>query len=734
MTKNTIFSFLQACEATVIKTAKKSWKGATIGALATFTLYLVIISLSYLKIGISPIADLSIALITVGILSSLIALLSTWGFKIIRLFNPWFVGICLSTYILVGFLPYPDTSRMFIGFELLCGALIGYSVYIGIKKKVSITLILIVLGLNTCVVYFLANEGSDHTTPVSENYWNQKAPTFNAPDPTIEGTYTVKTLTYGNGDDKNRDEYANSCDIKTSSVDATPFFDQTSGFDNWIREFFWGFDASNYPINGQVWYPEGQGPFPLVIFVHGNHLIQEYSDPGYEYIATLLASKGYIAASIDENFLNSNWSGDYSHNEIFTRAWLILKHLECWREWNQQEDNPFYQTVDMDNIALVGHSRGGQAAPLATVINKQKRYYKDAYQDFNFNFSIKGIAEIAPTAFYSMHKDKPLELENIDYLLLQGGYDQDVFSMAGSRKYNNLHFTDTNFHFKSVLYIYAANHGQFNTVWGRKDMPFPYSALLNLTPLMDGEGQRKIAQTYISAFLDASLKGKKENLSILKDYRLAKAIIPKGYYFNQYEDSGFKYIADYEEDLDVTTATLKDCSIHGQNLKTWKEEALILKDDESTSQLTSAVYLGWEKKDTNSLQQAEYTLQIDSAALASLDINTVKNLFFFIGNNSDTIDAVDFTLELTFGETSVKKDFSSFYVLPPLLKPELTKCSTLLSLGKEKVSEKVLQYVEIPLSSFNQGDSLSIDQLKEIRFIFNKKDKGEIILDRIGIN
>ena len=53
MTKNTIFSFLQACEATVIKTAKKSWKGATIGALATFTLYLVIISLSYPKVCIT---------------------------------------------------------------------------------------------------------------------------------------------------------------------------------------------------------------------------------------------------------------------------------------------------------------------------------------------------------------------------------------------------------------------------------------------------------------------------------------------------------------------------------------------------------------------------------------------------------------------------------------------------------------------------------------------------------
>ena len=73
----------------------------------------------------------------------------------------------------------------------------------------------------------------------------------------------------------------------------TPFFDQTSGFDNWIRVNLLGIRRLQLPdqrtSNGD---PEGQGPFPLVIFVHGNHLMQEYSDPGYEYIATLLASKG----------------------------------------------------------------------------------------------------------------------------------------------------------------------------------------------------------------------------------------------------------------------------------------------------------------------------------------------------------------------------------------------------------------------------------------------------------
>ena len=98
-------------------------------------------------------SDLSIALITVGILSSLLALLSTWGFKIIRLFNPWFVGICLSYLYISRILPYPDTSRMFIGFELLCGALIGYSVYIGIKKKVINHIDIDLLGLNTIALF-----------------------------------------------------------------------------------------------------------------------------------------------------------------------------------------------------------------------------------------------------------------------------------------------------------------------------------------------------------------------------------------------------------------------------------------------------------------------------------------------------------------------------------------------------------------------------------------------------
>ena len=68
------------------------------------------------------------------------------------------------------------------------------------------------------------------------------------------------------------------------------------------RAWYWGFDAKHFPRNGRVWYPAGEGPFPLVLIVHGNHTMEEHSDPGYAYLCEHLASSGFIAVSVDENF------------------------------------------------------------------------------------------------------------------------------------------------------------------------------------------------------------------------------------------------------------------------------------------------------------------------------------------------------------------------------------------------------------------------------------------------
>ncbi|MDZ7646020.1 MAG: hypothetical protein U5K54_01920 [Cytophagales bacterium] len=61
-----------------------------------------------------------------------------------------------------------------------------------------------------------------------------------------------------------------------------------------------GIGVNQFPSNGRVWYSEGEGVFPLVLVVHGNHGMEEYSDPGYAYLGELLASRGFIVVFVDE--------------------------------------------------------------------------------------------------------------------------------------------------------------------------------------------------------------------------------------------------------------------------------------------------------------------------------------------------------------------------------------------------------------------------------------------------
>ena len=111
--------------------------------------------------------------------------------------------------------------------------------------------------------------------------------------------------------------------IKTRTVDASEFFKDFNGWKRWARKKYWGFDVDKLPLNARVWYPDGAGPFPLVLIVHGNHEMAEFSDPGYAYLGELLASRGFILASIDENFLNSGLFHDPPKQQLCVAGY-------CW--------------------------------------------------------------------------------------------------------------------------------------------------------------------------------------------------------------------------------------------------------------------------------------------------------------------------------------------------------------------------------------------------------------------
>ena len=203
------------------------------------------------------------------------------------------------------------------------------------------------------------------------------------------GSHAVLTLTYGRGDDANRPEYGDGVAITTEPVDASRFIDLGDQAES--RKQYWGFTPEEFPLNGRVWYPDGAGPFPLVLVVHGNHDMRDFSDPGYAYLGELLASRGYVMASLDMNFVNG---GIRQENDA--RGWLLLKHLEAWRGFVEDTENPFFSRVDMGRIALIGHSRGGEAVGHAAAFNRLRRYPDDGNVSLNFSFDIKAIIAIAP--------------------------------------------------------------------------------------------------------------------------------------------------------------------------------------------------------------------------------------------------------------------------------------------------------------------------------------------------
>ncbi|MFU8796699.1 MAG: hypothetical protein ACNA7X_05345 [Dehalococcoidia bacterium] len=159
------------------------------------------------------------------------------------------------------------------------------------------------VGLCVLLVWF-AWPGQPYTVP-DPVHGQAAQPATGLSHPAEAGPYNVLELTYGSGTDKHRSEYGADVDITTDSVDVSPMVDKPMAPVLWLRNTFWGFGLNEVPLNARVWYPDGEGQFPLVLVVHGNHMMDDFSDPGYDYLGALLASRGYIVASVDQNFLNT---------------------------------------------------------------------------------------------------------------------------------------------------------------------------------------------------------------------------------------------------------------------------------------------------------------------------------------------------------------------------------------------------------------------------------------------
>ena len=595
------------------------------------------------------------------------------------------------------------------------------------------------------------------------------------PNPALPGPHGVLTLYYGSGTDKNRPEYRDSVTIVTKPVDASLLVSLGSSAKS--RNEYWGFPPDSFPINARVWYPDDPGPHPLVLVVHGNHDMRDFSDPGYDWLGELLASRGYILASVDMNFINGGIRGENDG-----RGWLMLKHLQAWRRFADDPENPFHGRVDLGNIGLIGHSRGGEAVALAAAFNRLTRYPDDASFEFDFGFDIKAVIAIAPVDGQYLPADQRAPVRDVNYLVFHGSHDGDVTSFHGLRQFNRVGFGGGSGedHFKSAVYVYRANHGQWNTVWGAHDNGPRSGRILELDGLLPPEDQREFGRVFVSSFLDITLKGDDRYRPVFRDHRVAGGWLPKTMYITRFMDSSFRPLADFEEDIDVTTGSVAGVALHGADFSIWREGRLNLRSANraatSSSQLNQALWLGWNNSYRGSDEPAPpavFAFTLPEGLAGAWVVDGETTLEMHVGGlddepgprkspeeegegqegdaeaaeeeveeergDEDPEDEEKPPLALTVAAVDADGDTARVGLTDygPLRRPLTIRVLRRSDLEDDRFAnpwELILQHFSIPLSDF-AGENPAFDPgtLRAVLLVFDRTEKGTVVVDDVGL-
>lgn len=298
------------------------------------------------------------------------------------------------------------------------------------------------------------------------------------------------------------------------------------------------------------------------------------------------------------------------------RGWLLLKHLEAWRDWRQSPEHSLHGRVDLNRVILIGHSRGGEAAALAGAFNRLERHPENARIEFDFGFGIQGIAAIAPVDGQFWPSGKPTPLVDISYFVIHGGYDADMYLFAGDRQLARTQPDSERGRFGASLYVHHANHGQFNTVWGDSDWGGAGRPLLNRGALMSGEDQRRVGLLYLTGFAEAALARPNAVSAYFCDASATGRLLPETLYVSRCDDGRRTVLADFEQDLILTRGTLPGITLNGRDLALWSEKDVGFRG--RTERRQTGVFLGWHESDAPETAQPAWSIALDEIARAHL--------------------------------------------------------------------------------------------------------------------
>jgi hypothetical protein len=470
----------------------------------------------------------------------------------------------------------------------------------------------------------------------------------------------------------------------------------------------WPFSNTNVPLNGHICVPRGGGLFPLAVFAHGNHNPLQNSTPGYLYLCQLLASHGIVAATIDVNFLNG-----FNFGENDGRAIVHLEHLKQFRAWNSLAGHPLHAKIDLNRILIVGHSRGGEGVGHASLFNRLAAIQPDIFSPVvpldgsaglgPYRFGLTAVAAIAPTDRQYQPISGPTIVPD-RYFLMHGSRDGDVSTFEGYNTYNRAHAVDlanptvSDGKLKALLWVYGANHNQFNSVWPSETPP---------ATTMPRPAQEQIAKTHIGALAQALLLDRRRYLRVLRDHAAAVAWEPAGSEFvSQYQDPERVFIQHNQEGLAAPQISLP---VQGTVAADAVAAVRQLKDlvNAGSPQSTITLRLDWNAPG------ARFLLKIDPETLPA---KRHRALVLRVGQSTEPQNAAnrdqDFTIEVSSGPRTCAIPASALH---RLLYPDLVS-------GTGKI---VMQTLRLPLQRLVEH-GIDLGDLRSIAFVFDRRAAGTI--------
>lgn len=480
-----------------------------------------------------------------------------------------------------------------------------------------------------------------------------------------------------------------------------------------VRDFYFKKKLNQVPLKGQVYLPKGRKNSPVLFVVHGNHRMTEKNYLGYEYLGNYLAERGIAVISIGMNMLNGFMK--YSvKNENDARAILLLENIKYILKENRNEKSKLYKTIDPTNIALLGHSRGGEAIAIANNFNKLNRNPDNGNEKFDYGFNIKGLIGVAPTYGQYEPSDKKLKLWDVNYLTLAGTNDCDVTTFEGQMQYDSLKFPENSDKFKASVYIGYANHGNFNSLWGEFDTEAPEGLNINRKELLDGINQRRILCIYVYNFLE-NIFDKSFNRDLFKYGPYKYKDFPETTYYSRYMDGSYENICNFEEDTNIQSASTYGDYISYENFSDIYEAAHSYGEDKGED---NAVFLSTNDK-------SKYAIFLKHLPKVRKFLAFDLENFEEINNNN-----MDFTIRIqdTMGENSYV-NFKDYFVAYPPTKVYLWKTNYLFD-DYYNYSAPISQRIKLEDFKIN-NPLINLDKINKIEFDFDKS-LGDISLDNIG--